>query len=92
MICVSDDSKRQLISRGVPLSKLVTVYNGIKSDYTNIRVEMSDEVVNIVSCSRIDAIKGLDILLNALAILRDKGLMFHYYMIGESRKKAMTLN
>lgn len=96
VICVSDDSKRQLISRGVPLSKLVTVYNGIKSDYTNIRVEMSDEVVNIVSCSRIDAIKGLDILLNALAILRDKGLMFHYYMIGEGPEleslKALCLS
>ena len=59
---------------------------------------MNNDVVNIVSCSRIDAIKGLDVLLDALAILRDKGLMFHYYMIGEGpeldslKKHCASLN
>lgn len=83
VVSVSADSGRQLINRGVPPSKVVTVYNGIKDICTDTKVKMNNDVVNIVSCSRIDAIKGLDILLNALAILRDKGLMFHYYMIGE---------
>ena len=83
VISVSDDSRNQLIARKVPSSKVVTVYNGIEDVVSDEKVEMCGDVVNIVSCSRIDAIKGLDILLQALAILRDKGMFFHYYMIGE---------
>ncbi len=83
VISVSDDSGKQLIKRGVPVSKVVTVYNGIKDTQTNKMVKLNNDVVNIVSCSRIDTIKGLDILLDSLAILRDKGVLFHYYMIGE---------
>lgn len=84
IICVSDNSSRQLIERGIPASKVVTVYNGIKDITTNRQVEMrNNDLVNIISCSRIDAIKGLDILLQALAILFNRGLRFHYYMIGE---------
>lgn len=83
VICVSKNSERQLIDRGVPASKVVTVYNGIKDITTDKQVEMHNDVVNIVSCSRIDAIKGLDILLQSLALLHNRGLRFHYYMIGE---------
>jgi len=100
VISVSKDSGRQLTSRGVPSQKVVTVYNGIKDIKTDRQVKMAEDVVNIVSCSRIDAIKGLDKLLDALAMLRDKGLKFHYYMIGEgpeleslkSHCEALTLN
>lgn len=83
VISVSDDSGRQLTERGVLSEKVVTVYNGIPSHYSEKKVQMSCDVVNLVSCSRIDAIKGLDKLLQALARLKDKGLRFHYYMIGE---------
>lgn len=83
VVCVSEDSSSQLVSRGVPLTKIATVYNGIKDAYTDDKVKMDNDVVNIVSCSRIDAIKGLGVLLDALALLRDKGIEFHYYMIGE---------
>lgn len=83
IVCVSEDSSRQLIARGVPQFKVITIYNGIKSEYTEAKVMMDNSVVNIVSCSRIDAIKGLDVLLHALVRLRDKGMRFHYYMIGE---------
>lgn len=83
VVSVSKDSGKQLTDRGVPSEKVVTVYNGIKDLKTDKKVEMNIETVNIVSCSRIDAIKGLDKLQEALASLRDKGLKFHYYMIGE---------
>lgn len=83
VICVSKDSERQLIQRGVPTDRVIVVYNGIKDNVSETKVEMDENVVNIVSCSRIDAIKGLDKLLEALAILRDRGIVFHYYMIGE---------
>lgn len=83
VICVSEDSSRQLVARGVPQFKVVTVYNGIESKYTDTKVVMDNNIVNIVSCSRIDAIKGLNVLLDAMVKLRDKGMKFHYYMIGE---------
>ena len=83
VISVSKDSGKQLTDRGVPVEKVVTVYNGIKDLTTDEKVVMKNNVVNIVSCSRIDAIKGLDKLLDSLSVLRDKGLRFHYYMIGE---------
>ena len=83
VICVSKDAGQQLIQRGVPLKKVITVYNGIKDVDSDKKAEMKEGVVNLISCSRIDAIKGLDIMLQALAMLRDKGTHFHYYMIGE---------
>lgn len=83
VISVSDDSRNQLISKGVPSAKVITVYNGIEDIVPPKKVDMCTDLVNIVSCSRIDAIKGLDVLLSALAVLRDRGIGFHYYMIGE---------
>ena len=83
VICVSEDSRRQLLKRGVPAFKAITVYNGIPAAVPEGRMAMDGKVINIVSCSRIDAIKGLDDLLQALAALKEEGLAFHYYMIGE---------
>lgn len=83
VICVSKDSARQLIERGVDEGKIVTVYNGIPDCRVNRRAELRKDTVNIITCSRIDAIKGLDVLLSALSLIKDKGMDFHYYMIGE---------
>lgn len=98
VVCVSEDSRKQLIARGVPQLKVVTVHNGIKSKYTDAKVVMDNDIVNIVSCSRIDAIKGLDVLLDAMSKLHNKGMKFHYYMIGEGpdleslKEQCKTLN
>ena len=83
VVCVSDDSRRQLISRSVPAAKTRTVYNGISDVKTDVKVKMRDDVINIITCSRIDAIKGLNYLLVSLARLKSEGVGFHYYMIGE---------
>lgn len=83
VVCVSEDSRKQLLERGVPDTKAVTVYNGIDHQVTGKKVELHNDMVNIVSCSRIDAIKGLNYLLEALARLIAEGYSFHYYMIGD---------
>ena len=83
VICVSKDSARQLVERGVDEKKVVTVYNGIPDYSLSGCVELKKNTVNIISCSRIDAIKGLDVLLAALSSIKDEGIDFHYYMIGE---------
>lgn len=97
VVCVSEDSRRQLLERGVEETKTITVHNGIAPFMTTIKVEMRSDVVNIVSCSRIDAIKGLNYLLEALAKLKAEGYAYHYYMIGEGpeleilKKQSKTL-
>lgn len=83
VVCVSEDSRRQLLNKGVGETKIYTVHNGIAPFMTAKKVEMRSDVVNIVSCSRIDAIKGLNFLLEALAKLKTEGYAYHYYMIGE---------
>lgn len=83
IICVSKDSANQLIERGVEKSKVITVYNGIPDNLVSGYVDLNKDSVNLVTCSRIDAIKGLDVLLSALSSLKDLETDFHYYMIGE---------
>lgn len=83
VICVSEDSRQQIIRRKVPESKVVTVYNGIAESVSGKKVKMNQDEINLITCSRIDGIKGLNYLLDALAKLKSDGLRFHYYMIGD---------
>ena len=98
VVCVSEDSRKQLTKRGVAETKAVTVYNGIQNHTIEKKVELKDDVVNVVSCSRIDAIKGLNYLLEAFAKLKAEGIPFHYYMIGDGpelellKKQSVTLD
>lgn len=87
VICVENVSCEYLWSKGVPKDKLVTVHNGIQ-DLTNVHpVGLSsyqiDGIPTIITASRITSVKGLPYLLNALKMLKDKGVEFHYFMLGE---------
>ena len=84
-ICVAEYSRKYLISKGVPEEKVVTVHNGIKDieDSAISQIPMRHDVVNIVTASRIDKVKGLSFMMEAVAILKQRGMKFHYYMIGE---------
>lgn len=84
-ICVAEYSRQYLLSKGVPENKLVTVHNGITDIVTckNNPVKMRTDVINILTASRIDKVKGLYDMLDAIDIIHKKGLQFHYYMVGE---------
>ena len=83
-ICVAEYSRQYLISKGVPACKVITIHNGIKNSVSSCHpVKMSSNIINIITASRIDEIKGLNYMLDAIKILRKKNLDFHYYMIGE---------
>lgn len=82
-ISVAEYSRQFLISKGVPALKVVTVHNGIKDIPTPKPFEMRHDVVNIITASRIDKVKGLSYMMEAVEILKQRGLKFHYYMIGE---------
>lgn len=84
-ICVAEYSRQYLLSKGVPENKVVTVHNGIKDipSFATSLVRMDHGLVNIITASRIDKVKGLSYMMEAVALLKQRRLRFHYYMIGE---------
>lgn len=82
-ICVSENSKQQLAKCGVPGSKLAVVYNGLADNMNGKDYVVEVKHPAIMTASRIDEVKGLGYLLAALALLKEKKIYFHYYMLGE---------
>ena len=87
VICVENVSRYYLWNKGVSKDKVITVHNGIldiaKPTPTDLSAYLEEDVPTIVTASRITQVKGLPYLLEALKNLKDKGLKFHYFMIGE---------
>lgn len=84
-ICVSEYSRQYLLSKGIPKDKVVTVHNGIKDIplFVSSVAGIDIEKVNIITVSRIDKMKGLSYMMEAVALLKQRMLNFHYHMIGE---------
>ena len=84
VILVSKYSGEYLLRHGVPKEKLVVVYNGLE-DLTNSRVlHLADDVIKIGLAARIDEIKGINYLLDAIKIVKSKSQhKFHLYIIGD---------
>ena len=87
VICVENMSRHYLWDKGVKKEKVVTVHNGIIDIKEPTPVDLSAYnkkcVPTIVTASRITEVKGLPYLLDALKLLKDKNVVFHYIMIGE---------
>lgn len=69
VIVVSDFSMRDLTSHGVDKSKLAVVHNGIK-DICYKPMKHHDGNVRIGVVSRLDPFKGIDILIDALQVVK----------------------
>ena len=88
-ICVENKSRNFLISKGIPESKLVTVYNGLiplqKFEKIDLkRYNISQNEVVIITASRITEVKGLPYLLKSIASIKNKSKFpFKYFMIGD---------
>lgn len=82
-ICVAQASNEFLQKKGVPKDKVTTVHNGIVEIEKPRPISLEGTGVKVLTASRIDTVKGLSFLLDALRILKDKGLLFTYYMVGE---------
>lgn len=87
VICVENISRHYLWDKGVKREKVVTVHNGIlgiaKPNPVDLSAYVKTSVPTIVTASRITEVKGLPYLLEALKMLKNKGVKFHYFMIGE---------
>lgn len=80
-IAVSENLRRNIIQKGnVPENKIVTIYNGVDTDFFNPDVDCKDiiqkydleEYFTIVFVGRIAPAKGLEYLIKALQELKDK--------------------
>jgi len=97
IIAVSSYSKQLLIKHGIPEKKITVVPNAIDSssilgrDDSNAR---SNQVINIIAAGRFSYEKGFDYLLEAIALIKDKGLDFKLHLYGsgpeELRLRRMT--
>ena len=88
-ICVENMSRNYLLSKGVPKNKLATVHNGIKKlhELPEFEIDKGNRKKNellILSASRINKVKGLNYLLEAIAkIKNDTNVLFRYIMVGD---------
>lgn len=92
VICVEKFSNKYLVNKGVAQNKVVTVYNGIKACDETTTLELPHTLsgtITLLTASRISAVKGLPYLLDALKILKEQNMKFHYYMVGEGPDLAM---
>lgn len=85
IILVAQYSGEYLISRGVHKEKMVVVYNGISEKKAETPpIELPKDQINIGFAGRLDNIKGLNFLLNAVPlIISNTKEKFHIYIVGD---------
>lgn len=91
IICVEQFTPMILCKKGVSLGKITTVYNGIKSSIDIIPVDIDEyrkkDCPVIITASRLTRIKGINYLLDALKIIKEKGVGFTYICIGNGEEE-----
>lgn len=90
IICVEQFTPTILFYKGIDRNKVVTVYNGIEPTLYATPINLSGYCISapiIITASRLTRIKGLNYLLDALKIIKHKGIKFHYFCIGNGEEK-----
>ena len=85
---LSEGMKTDLIQKGLTSTRIKKITPAINMDLftPNLNTKKTDSL-KIVSVARLHWIKGLDYTLEALALLKQKGMQFHYSIIGEGQEK-----
>jgi len=90
IIAVSDDLNRYMVSKGVPEERVTTVYTGIWSEelapqQRDLRGEhgVKPDALLLGVAGTLRAVKGFDLLLAALRMLKERGVPFHLLVAGD---------
>jgi peptidoglycan/xylan/chitin deacetylase (PgdA/CDA1 family) len=91
VLTVSEDLRATVIALGVRPEKVHLWRRGVDLDRFNLgdrtearrRLDIPVEVRALLWVGRMVAVKGLDVLLDACARLRDRGVNFHLYLVGD---------
>jgi glycosyltransferase involved in cell wall biosynthesis len=91
-IAVSQETRRGWIASGLPADRIGCVYNGVDTNkfkpaapQRNFRSELNfpDGVPLIAYVGRVDKVKGIETLLQALAMLHERGIAFRAVIAGK---------
>jgi len=80
MVCVSKSTAEELIGMGIPEKNIYVVYNGV--DLEKYRPVKKSESPLIVSVGRIKKYKRLDVLIDAMRILKSKNTKVRLEIVG----------
>lgn len=90
IVCISEFHRQFYLSEGADPAKLFVAYCGIDtSHFTPVRrVRPEGAPVRILSSGRLVEKKGFDVLVEALALLRDRGMAFEAVIAGSGPLEA----
>ncbi|MES2812684.1 MAG: glycosyltransferase family 4 protein [Bacteroidota bacterium] len=84
---LSEGIKRSLSENGVEEKDIVKITPAINLELFEQKEKRTSKVLQIKTVSRLHWIKGLDYTLDALKLLKDKSIDFHYTIIGDGSEK-----
>ena len=93
-VCVGRHLAELAIERGVPADHVHVVSNAVKppaalaAPFADALAETGDRPPRIVAAGRLHPKKGFDVLVAALALLRDQGLAFEARIAGEGDERG----
>lgn len=92
VVCVSEDSYRQTLKDGVDSAQVTTVHNGVDTDRFAYRGPVP--AGPIMTVARLNHEKDLATLLNAMAILREQGVVtpagaLRLHIVGEGPERGL---
>jgi len=90
IVCVAEYSRRYLISKGIPKNKLTVIHNGIKEKSPDPRNRLAlrekwgvqDNELLLGAASRLDPVKGIEFLIDALGIVQNDSPHIKLVIIG----------
>lgn len=85
---LSEGMKTELFQNGISNKQIVKITPAIDTSlFFEKETTRSNSVLNIVTIARLHWIKGLDATLEALALLKQKGFLFRYTIVGDGKEK-----
>ena len=85
--CISNDIRNAALKSGLPTTiPMHIIYPAISlADFTATESYPPNEIPQIITVARLHWKKGLEYTLEALAVLAQKGIAFHYTIVGDGR-------
>jgi len=90
-LCVSEATKRDLISLGYPPEKVLTLYLGIDLENLPVKERSSNKAVNIVFVGRLTEKKGILFLIDAFQNIAQKYQEARLIIVGDGELKKKVL-
>ena len=95
VIPVSEDLRQKLVSLGVPRERIHVVPRGVDTDQfspgdaaaARRRLGVAPAAPMLLWVGRMHHVKGLDVLVDACALLGSRGTAFHLYLVGHGPER-----